>query len=236
MINASPDLIGTQTGAIQFIENLDRTVLTVADAIFEANVEAAVSAIAEKHEEVQPLGNPNTIKPPTAMLTALSEKAELSRPELSPRDSLDTEWHPRRSTDGINGSEDASEENAAVAGLLRTIKKPLSSIGRIFSEDANTQGFSRSHLQQNMRGQETQANAPPETPRNLSPLVFQTPRNISQQRRRSHDGGKERPSSPGYSASEAAARQASAEAAEASRIQRAEHKDVVESVPAYMQV
>ncbi|RAL63813.1 hypothetical protein DID88_003456 [Monilinia fructigena] len=35
-------------GAIQFIENLDRTTLTISDEDFERNVEAAVSAIAEK--------------------------------------------------------------------------------------------------------------------------------------------------------------------------------------------
>ena len=188
-----------------------------------------MSAIAEKHEEEQPLKNSNTIKPPSAMFTALSEKAELSRPELSPRNSHDTEWHPRRSADGVNGSEDASEEKAAVTGLLRTIKKPLSSIGRIFSEDASTQGTLQP--QQNVRLQEVQANVPPETPLRLSPAVLQPSRGTPQQGRRSHDlGDKERMRSPEYTANEAAARQASAEVAEASRIQRAEHNDIVELV------
>ena len=190
-----------------------------------------MSAIAEKHEEIQSVGHPDSIKPPSAMFPTISEKAEPSRPELSPRNSLDTEWHPQRSSEGFNSSEDANEENAAVAGLLRTIKKPLSSIGRIFSEDANTQGSPQSH--QNVRLHDIQANAPPETPRRLSPAVFQPPRSASQQGRTSVEGGdRQTVKSPGFVASEAAARQASAEAAEARRIQRAEHKDVVESVPA----
>ncbi|KAJ8115493.1 hypothetical protein ONZ43_g4654 [Nemania bipapillata] len=37
-------------GAVQFIENMDRTTLTISDEDFEQNVEAAVSAIAEKHQ------------------------------------------------------------------------------------------------------------------------------------------------------------------------------------------
>jgi hypothetical protein len=44
------ELISLQLGAVQFIENLDRTTLTISDEEFEQNVEAAVSAIAEKHQ------------------------------------------------------------------------------------------------------------------------------------------------------------------------------------------
>ena len=40
-------------GAIQFIENLDRTSLTINDDDFEKNVEAAVSVIAERHKELE---------------------------------------------------------------------------------------------------------------------------------------------------------------------------------------
>ena len=189
-----------------------------------------MSTIAEKHE-AQSISSHDTIKSPSTIFPAISEKAEPSRPELSPRGSLDTEWRPQHSNDGLNSSEDADEENAAVAGLLRTIKKPLSSIGRIFSEDAHTQESAQS--QQNVRLQRVQANVTSETQRRLSPAVFQPPRNTSQQGRASFDGiDGQMSNNPGFATSEAAARQASAEAAEARRIQRAEHRDVVESVPA----
>ncbi|KAI9790235.1 MAG: hypothetical protein M1816_005260 [Peltula sp. TS41687] len=38
-------------GVIQFIETMDRTTLTISNAEYETNVEAAVSAIAEKHQD-----------------------------------------------------------------------------------------------------------------------------------------------------------------------------------------
>lgn len=56
-------------GAVQFIENMDRTTLTITDAEFEQNVEAAVSAIAEKHRASSP-------PPPT-----MSEKTGLQTPQ-----------------------------------------------------------------------------------------------------------------------------------------------------------
>ena len=198
-------------GAIQFIENIDRTALTISDDDFEKNVEAAVSAIAEREKED---------RAPLSANSQLSEKSEPSRPEVTPRNSMEAErFTVRRPPEkpDIGGSE---EEGAAVSGLLRSIQRPLSSIGRIFSEDLMSPSYPG-----NVRAQEVSAH-PPETPRRLSPAVFQPPRNSSEGQRSSED---QRPArSPRLSAEDAAARQASAEAAEAQRIHRAEHKDIVE--------
>jgi Rab5 GDP/GTP exchange factor len=210
-------------GAIQFIETLDRTTLTISDEDFEKNVEAAVSAIAERHREVQE--SPVTSQP------MFSEKSSLSGPEVTPRNSTDAEYSSPRRRDGNPSSVgDSLEENAAVAGLLRSIQRPLSTIGRIFSDDSAPQRPSHPAA----------TPQPGSTPR-LSPAVFQTPRNSGEGRRSADlplDGTNqqrterpERPDRPDrnkLNAEEAAARQANAEAAEARRIQRAEHKDVVE--------
>lgn len=198
-------------GAIQFIENLDRTALTVSDEDFERNVEAAVSAIAERHKEEQPQAS---------SLAQLSEKSGPSRPEVVIRNSMEAERYPStRPTNGDLGGE-AADENAAVSGLLRTIKRPLSSIGRIFSEDLNSPQYPGT-----LRTQELSTH-PPETPRRLSPAVFQPPGNSSEGSRSYDEPQLDR--TPWLSAEDAAARQASAEAAEAHRIQNAEHQDVVE--------
>ena len=198
-------------GAIQFIENIDRTALTISDEDFEKNVEAAVSAIAEREKEDHSLLPVNP---------QLSEKAAPSRPEVTPRNSLDAErYSVRRAMDKAEA--DASgEEGAAVSGLLRTIQRPLSSIGRIFSEDLMSPSYPG-----NVRAQEVSTH-PPETPRRLSPAVFQPPSKSGEDQRSS---GVNRPGQNSrFSAEDAAARQASAEAAEAQRIHRAEHKDIVE--------
>lgn len=198
-------------GAIQFIENLDRTALTVSDEDFERNVEAAVSTIAERHKEEQPQAS---------NFAQLSEKSGPSRPEVVARNSMEAERHLYMNPkDGELGGE-AADENAAVTGLLRTIKRPLSSIGRIFSEELTSPQYSG-----NLRIQEISTH-PPETPRRLSPAVFQPPR-INNEGDRSYDEPY-RAQTPRLSAEDAAARQASAEAAEAHRIQNAEHQDVVE--------
>lgn len=133
---------------------------------------------------------------------------------------MDAEYSSPRKRGGQTSSSisDDLEDNPAVAGLLRTIQKPLSTIGRIFSDDgAQRSGGLPSSL-------------PTPSPR-LSPAVFQTPRNGGGSRRSDEAprGGMEPPPVPKrLDAEEAAARQANAEAAEAQRLQRAEHKDVVE--------
>lgn len=206
-------------GAVQFIENLDRTNLTVRDEEFEKNVEAAVSAIAERNEQEEKRAS-NSIHFPFA------EKSALSRPEVTPRNSLDGERaSPRRMIPRVTAEtprSDNEEPDDAVTGLLRTIQKPLSSIGRIFSEDSG------------------QSQRPLDHPA-LTPLPGNTPRLSPSLLPRSNN---EVPSMPYYfdappgavaesermrlSAEDAAARQASAEAAEAHHLQRAEHLNVVE--------
>src|SRR5437667_6876280 len=121
-------------GAVQFIENLDRTSLTVSDEEFEKNVEAAVSEIAEKHREAEEAAALNPIP--------IQEKSTSTRQAMTPRHSMDGESStPRRSTsqrDAMETTNEGLDEKAAVAGLLRTIQKPLSTIGRIFSDDSGS--------------------------------------------------------------------------------------------------
>ena len=197
-------------GAIQFIENLDRTVLTVSDEDFEKYVEAAVSEIAERTKEEESLA---------PELARISEKSKSSEPELVPRHSAEAETSAVGRSVVRSGQGDSADEKAAVSGLLRTIQRPLSSIGRIFLEEVSSTQQTGS-----LRTQEVPAH-PPETPRRLSPAVFQPPRG-SNDLRRSTDEPRAR--TPRMNAEDAAARQASAEAAEAQRIRRAEHNDVVE--------
>ncbi len=200
-------------GAIQFIENLDRTSLSISDEEFEKHVEAAVSAIAEKHQASEALLSSPPHQP------QFSEKAASNRPELVPRRSADGESSvPRRSTSSFeNDGGDGVDEKAAMSGLLRTIQRPLTSIGRIFSEEAipSQSGPARTPLPGNTP---RMSPAPAsETDRARSPLQASTA------------GGEERSRSR-LNAEDAAARQASAEAAEARRIQRAEHANVVETL------
>ncbi|EXJ86023.1 hypothetical protein A1O1_06392 [Capronia coronata CBS 617.96] len=186
--------LSSLSGAIQFIENLDRTSLTVSDEDFERNVEIAVSQIAAQNREaeaVSPRG-------------ALREKSSIAEPELTPRNSVDvvSTSPTRREPSRLNSSSEGGSDDS-VAGLLRTIQRPLSSIGKIFSDQETS-------LERRVTPTST-----PQNPARLSPSVFQPPREgmVST-----------------YDAQEAAARQASAEAAEARRIQLAEHRTVVETL------
>nr|KAK5440490.1 hypothetical protein LTR18_007779 [Exophiala xenobiotica] len=189
--------LSSLSGAIQFIENLDRTTLTVSDEEFERNVELAVSEIAAQNREAEALS-------PRALYR---EKSSIAEPELTPRNSMDvTSTSPiRRDPSRMNSSTDGANDDG-VTSILRSIQKPLSTIGRIFSEQDTSQS------------QETSATSTP-TPqqgtRLLSPAVSQPP----------NEGRV-----PSYDAQEAAARQASAEAAEARRIQRQEHRTIVETL------
>ncbi|KAI1534848.1 vacuolar protein sorting-associated protein 9 [Pyrenophora tritici-repentis] len=174
--------ISSLMGAVQFIEGLDKTSLTVTDEEFERNVEAAVSAIAE----------PETAGPRRS--TSLKEKNRTDDDNQEQR------------------QQQPEEENAAVAGLLRTIQRPLSTIGRIFS-DTDTHPAS---------APTTSSSTPkPTSASALSPSSDMFPGQPSEKEknRRSHED-----------ASDAAARQASVEAEEARRIQRKEHRVVVETL------
>lgn len=193
-----------QSGAIQFIETLDRTSLTVSDEEFEKNVEASVSAIAERNR--------------------VSESMEQKGAEQAAGSSQDTS---RSSGEGqpYTGRNDGPQPNddiAPVTGLLRTIQKPLSTIGRIFSDEPDTS---------NDRQMQPLSTPQPGAPPRLSPNVYQPPR-TSGDERRSMEGRNvaQKHLTRVLDAQDAAARQASAEDAEARRIQRAEHNDVVETL------
>ncbi|KAK4146064.1 uncharacterized protein C8A04DRAFT_35333 [Dichotomopilus funicola] len=194
-------------GAIQFIENMDRTTLTITDEEFENNVEASVSAIAEKHRAESPpprppsSGKPTSLRPPNAG----ESKASSARPSLD----TDRPDSPRRSTSSNeareSGEYSGSDEKAAITGLLRSIQKPLSTIGRIFSDEPSTSATA----------------AGPSAGGNIA-----SPARTPQPERGAGDAR----SRQRLSAEEAAARQASAEAAEAQRLHRAEHTNVVETL------
>ncbi|KAK8053202.1 hypothetical protein PG996_012503 [Apiospora saccharicola] len=183
-------------GAIQFIENMDRTTLTITDKEFEKSVETAVSVIAEKHraeEASSPRAEQHSEK------TGFNSGAESSaRPSIE----VDSPGTPRRSI-----SSDQSDDGAAITGLLRTIQRPLSTIGRMFSDEPSAAGPSSP-------ARTPQQDAAPPRP---SPLV-------------SAENAASLDSRLQLSAQEAAARQASAEAAEAQRVSRAEHHNVVETL------
>lgn len=206
-------------GVVAFIENLDRTNLTITDEEFEHNVEQAVSAIAEKNraeEYEEKIHN-------AAPMQHLSEKSALSRAEVTPRNSTDAEHSaPRRTVSqrriesASQGSANATDEDDtdAVTGLLRSIQKPLSSIGRIFSDDGDKQT-------QGLRAASQQASSTPRRgPSPSSGLERPANQRASTERQRSQ----QRQST----AEDGAARQASAETAQAQRVRAQEHKVVVE--------
>lgn len=179
--------LSSLSGAIQFIESLDRTTLTVSDEEFEKNVEQAVAAIAAQSRESE------TTSP---ILSSMSEKTGRLG-ETTPRQSMDaTPNTPRRTRSTAAPSSGSETSDDPIGGLLKTIQKPLSSIGRIFSDSDGTS----------------------ETPN----------RRISTSAGRST--GSDQPPVQAVNAEEVAARQASAEAAEARRLQRAEHRSVVDEL------
>lgn len=189
-------------GAVQFIENMDRTTLTISDEEFEKNVEAAVSAIAEKHRLESPPTSATAEKPPQS-LAGMGESSS-TRPSMDNDAVTRSSYTPRQSTSNDDSGE--YDEKAAITGLLRTIQRPLSTIGRMFSDNDEPMASSSS----------ASGRSPAHTPQPVS---------------RPSTGGQRVPSHHSrYTAEEAAARQASAEAAEAHRLHRAEHANVVETL------
>lgn len=226
--------ISSLMGAIQFIENLDRTSLTISDEEFEKHVERAVSAIAEKHSAEEETAPPPLPSRHGSQVSAshlpISEKSSISRPEVTPRNSLDAERAlatPRRDRLQRNGRSttdtDESDEMAAVTGLLKTIQRPLSTIGRIFSDDggaAQQPSEKQSGLQ------------PPLTPQ---PARRQSPSGLassSDGQRGSAETARQQSAQvvQKMSAQDAAARQASAEAEEARKLRVREESNVVETL------
>ncbi|EFX01654.1 guanine nucleotide exchange factor [Grosmannia clavigera kw1407] len=211
-------------GAIQFIENMDRTTLTITDEEFEQNVEAAVSAIAEKHRAASP---PLPVPP-------LSEKDEVDSQRLLPRGggpSSSASGAGRLSTDidaarlsmsmpGRSFSADGDEDRDAITGLLRTIQRPLSTIGRIFSDESVSPS--------NARGRSPAPNLRAGVPgRSPTASEFGSAGDLSAPSEQSPTSASSRHALP---AEEAAARQASAEVEEAQRLHRVEHASVVDTL------
>ncbi|KAL5615591.1 hypothetical protein BROUX41_005630 [Berkeleyomyces rouxiae] len=222
-------------GVIQFIESMDRTTLTITDQEFEKSVEEAVSAIAEKHRLESP---PLPPLPPRAT-ASLSEKVTLAVAGTSAL-SLNSGTSSSSATRGAGDSSSAApphpqgpgfispispltqapadypspaspDQPAPLATLFQTIQKPLSStIGRIFGDDSSS------------------LPPPPRPPRTSTLGSLATDRAGDAPSLKSPFV--ESPRTHLYSAEEAAARQASAEAEQAQRLHRAEHADVVETL------
>ncbi|KAI9043353.1 uncharacterized protein KD926_003883 [Aspergillus affinis] len=188
--------LSSLSGAIQFIETLDRTSLTVSDDEFERNVEAAVSAIAEQNRKTESVDQKKS-----------SERPAESSQAAPARTSTDTQRGRREA------AQSSDEDTAPVAGILRSIQKPLSTIGRIFSDEPDSPVEPP-----------TQPAATPQPGARLNPNVYQPPRSSGEERRSSERLRQ------AMDAQDVAAHQASAEDAEARRIQRAEHTNVVETL------
>jgi hypothetical protein len=185
-----------QGGAIDFIERLDRTSLTISDEEFEKNVEASVSQIAEGHAPES-----HQFHTPGVFVTQDSDRVDSEMPPPLPRRSKS----PRPGTE-------SEDENAAVAGLLRTIQKPLSTIGRLFSDDSTAAPPSHP--------------GPPTTPQppRLSPLSVGQPIDAS-------SGPPPTPTRVSKtSAEDSAARQASKEAEEARKIRMGQESHDVDTL------
>ncbi|CAO2655055.1 Nn.00g117880.m01.CDS01 [Neocucurbitaria sp. VM-36] len=246
--------ISSLMGAVQFIEGLDKTSLTVTDEEFDKNVEAAVSAIAERHakEEAAETSSSNSTpallhpttpthrRMPSPHYHHIPEKTTPLRPELTQRNSMEGERVGARPSSAKDRKADAEQpeetENAAVAGLLRTIQRPLSTIGRIFSDTDTTNTHTHTSSSTLPPASTSTPNAPAPPSRPSFEFPGQTALNEKhhqQQQRASHDEERERDrhhTRQRLSADEAAARQQSAEAEQARRIQAQEHKVVVETL------
>lgn len=204
-------------GVVAFIENLDRTNLTISDEEFERNVEQAVSAIAEKNRAEENEEKTHNAAP----MQHLSEKSALSRAEVTPRNSTDAEHSsPRRNPSqrhnekAAQAGENEEDDMDAVTGLLRSIQKPLNSIGRIFSDDSEKQGLGlRATSQQG-------SSSPRRGPSPSSRMDRSSNQRVSSERQRSQQRQ--------TTSLDTVAKQASVETAQAQRVRVQEHKVVVE--------
>lgn len=226
------------------METLDRTSLTISDQEFENNVEAAVSAIAEGHSS--PKRFPSSVASQdtngTKTLHAAARKfagATNASPRMSQVNLLQSidagrvsGSQPSNSRKGSLAVEANSESNrpgeedrAAVASILRSIQRPLSSIGRIFSEDGNQEQRVSEGRRNSFLGSLT-----PSISDNRKPS--RSPSRVNRNSDLDHSKGNAIPGNAArdfeLNPEDAAARHASAELAEAQRVQRAEQRIVVE--------
>lgn len=242
--------ISSLSGVMSFIETLDRTNLTISDEEFERNVEAAVSAIAEGHrtEEYEAMtanalppsqtASPQLASSPvmgSGILPSFSEKAAPLRPEVTPRNSSEAERSsPRRrrpGTDTATTTAPTSTPGASddlASGLLRTIQRPLTNIGRIFGDDPSSQ-------QPSSRSSDS-AGPPPTSPpaqRDDSEMLRFFAGSRSRQPSAHRAANKQQQQQPPQESDpsigvEEAVRQASKDDAEVHRMRSAEHRVVVE--------
>lgn len=200
-------------GAVQFVENMDRTSLTISDDEFEKSVEAAVSAIAERNQAMSP-----TIR----QQAAFSEKPSWGTNGVGGPDAGSPSSTARPSYDG----ETEQGEGAAISGLLRTFQRPLTTIGRMFSDEPSTSSPSRPSSGIPPRSSHDGGSLPPR----ISTDDVRASARPQTQQQQQQQALSATPQQHALSAEEAAARQASAETAEAQRLQRAEHATVVETL------
>ncbi|KAM3496559.1 hypothetical protein MY3957_000043 [Beauveria namnaoensis] len=199
-------------GAVQFVENMDRTSLTISDEEFEKSVEAAVSAIAERNQALSPtIRQQATFSEKPAWGAGGHSQGHDGASPSSARPSYDGEAEPG--------------EGAAISGLLRTIQRPLTTIGRMFSDEpasSPSSGTSSTRLHS--------SNVPPRSSQDGGSLPRRSAEQVRASARPQQQEQLQQPAPRILSAEEAAARQASAETAEAQRLQRAEHANVVETL------
>jgi Rab5 GDP/GTP exchange factor len=210
-------------GAVQFIETLDRSSLTITDDEFEKNVEAAVAAIAEKHQAEEKLqyskGEPE--KPARTRGHSRTRSSVAGAVSSVPSGSTDGPIDERPAT---HPAADEYDEKSSSAGLFHTIQKPLNAIGRLLSDAQES--ASAAMPSSAASGSSAALAVPPPPPRKN--------RSSGESARSTQDSdilqavdAAQKKERARMSAEDSAARQASAEAAEAQRIQRAEHENVV---------
>lgn len=219
--------ISSLMGVLSFVENIDRTNLVVSDEEFEQHVEAAVSAITSSHSPSESLDKSADTTPPLPQNPIVlspgaqlhpSDKSALSKAEVTPRHSSEAERiSPRRNasarlSEKESGTSSPSESTVA-SGILRSFSKPLSSIGRMFSDDSNASKMRATSAQSVNKGDPAPR---PETASNNNAIAVD---------------GAENPFDKGRDIggiADAESRRASAEMAEAQRLRAKEHRIVVE--------
>lgn len=190
-------------GAISFIEQIDRSSLTVTQEEWEREVEKAVAEIAERPEMPELDESKRVIGDPQG------------RP---PRTPVGDEREKPRDDGGNDG------------GLLGVVRKPLRDLGRIFSDGETLTAIGGSGAAAAATAPRTKnAERSLREEMQRQEAAEREAREREQRREKGGSGGGSNGSGHvRLSAEEAAARQASAEAEEARRIGRGEFESVVE--------
>lgn len=205
---------------------------------FDRNVEAAVSEIAERQaqeEKRQAAKQTRSSGASTSIKSRdnLSEKPLPDRPSTSQHSSVDAEKRTLGATDG------STESSDPVGGLLRTIQKPLSSIGRIFSDDGSTPTLNNNNTRSHGGSLDTDRSSIATLPSQKSSFLHRNKTPQASVEESPLPPIQQQPPQPVYveetgtdfrSQDQSAALQASEEAEEAYRIMRAEHSTVVDTL------